>query len=170
MPIEELVRQAVLSRRISLEDLERLDRGNELLELSDSIAFDLGLHIRRAAQEQYRGRPVAIDISLTSGQQLFRGNSGDGCVADNDEWIRRKRNTVRRFGHSSLYIGIKKGQLDMREKFFADPLEYAFHGGAVPLYIAGCTFPIATVTCSGLKQEEDHLLAAECIRDFAKSM
>ena len=84
--------------------------------------------------------------------------------ADNDAWIERKNRVVRRFGHSSFYMGVSsEGRFN--EQFLLDEREYAAHGGAFPVIVRGVGV-VGTVTVSGLPQEEDHRLVVSVLRDF----
>ena len=87
-----------------------------------------------------------------------------GSAADNDAWIERKNRVVRRFGHSSFYMGVSsEGRFN--EQFLLDEREYAAHGGAFPVIVRGVGV-VGTVTVSGLPQEEDHRLVVSVLRDF----
>jgi uncharacterized protein (UPF0303 family) len=74
---------------------------------------------------------------------------------------------VRRFGHSSFYVGTKHrlagNTLAERER--VDPTLYADHGGAFPVIVRGVG-PVGTVTVSGLPQEDDHRLVVEVLQAF----
>ncbi|CAI4956725.1 BAD_HP_G0039660.mRNA.1.CDS.1 [Saccharomyces cerevisiae] len=54
-----------------------------------------------------------------------------------------------------------------RKSFFVDSKEYAFHGGAVLIQSERSDYPYACLTISGLKQEEDHLMAVSSLIAFA---
>ncbi|CAL9728822.1 hypothetical protein MOUN0_E06590 [Monosporozyma unispora] len=167
MPVDRALLERLTKRDISLPEIEALDTENKFKEFDSEIAWKLGCSVKALAEKEFPGRGVAIDITLTTGQQLFRANStGKGIKFDNDNWIRRKQNTVKRFGVSSFYINVKKGSLDFKTKFYCDPVEYAFHGGAIPLYLNNLESPIAILTCSGLAQEEDYILGLTAIKQF----
>jgi uncharacterized protein (UPF0303 family) len=46
---------------------------------------------------------------------------------------------------------------------------YAPHGGSFPVYVAGVG-AVATVTVSGLPQQQDHNLVVEALREILQSM
>ena len=126
----------------------------------NDTAWELGGRLVAAARD--RGLAVTIDIERGE-QQLFHC-ALPGTAADNDEWIRRKNRVVRRFGHSSFYMGRAHGDA-FAERFLLDPTVYAAHGGAFPVIVRGVG-PIGTVTVSGLPQEEDHRLVVSVLREF----
>jgi uncharacterized protein (UPF0303 family) len=44
--------------------------------------------------------------------------------------------------------------------------EYAIHGGAVPIRVTGVEGVVAVVVVSGLKQDEDHAVVVEAIKEL----
>jgi uncharacterized protein (UPF0303 family) len=126
----------------------------------NDTAWALGQALVAAARE--RGLAVTIDIARGE-QQLFHC-ALPGTAADHDEWIRRKNRVVRRFGHSSFYLGSAHGDA-FAERFLLDPTVYAAHGGAFPAIVRGVG-PVGTITVSGLPQEEDHRLVVSVLREF----
>lgn len=44
--------------------------------------------------------------------------------------------------------------------------EYAIHGGGYPIRVRGVEGIVAVVVVSGLKQEDDHQVVAETIKEF----
>lgn len=126
-------------------------------------AWALGSLLVELARE--RDLPVAVDIRRGD-QQLFH-HARPGTSADNDSWIERKNNVVRRFGHSSLLVGQRhRDRGTTFEQAAGLPREtYAAHGGAFPITVAGAGV-IGTVTASGLPQVQDHALVVEALRRF----
>ncbi|CAI4265909.1 AAC_HP2_G0003120.mRNA.1.CDS.1 [Saccharomyces cerevisiae] len=159
--------ERLTSRKVPLEELQDMEKRCFLSTFTYQDAFDLGTYIRNAVKENFPEKPVAIDISLPNGHCLFRTVTYGGSALDNDFWIQRKKKTALRFGHSSFYMGCKKGDKTPEEKFFVDSKEYAFHGGAVLIQSERSDYPYACLTISGLKQEEDHLMAVSSLIAFA---
>jgi uncharacterized protein (UPF0303 family) len=112
--------------------------------------------------------PITVDIRLGE-QQLFHF-ALPGTAADNDAWIERKNRVVRRFGHSSFYMGTecRSDGVGFGERYLLDESEFAAHGGAFPVIVRG-TGVVGTVTVSGLPQEEDHRLVVAVLREFLAS-
>jgi uncharacterized protein (UPF0303 family) len=108
---------------------------------------------------------VTVDIRRGD-QQLFHCALA-GTAADNDAWIERKTRVVRRFGHSSFYVGerLRRDGTTIAERFLLDEREYAPHGGAFPVIVRDVGM-VGTVTVSGLPQEEDHRLVVSVLRAF----
>ncbi|KAF9201795.1 hypothetical protein BGZ49_007992, partial [Haplosporangium sp. Z 27] len=134
----------------SFTNNDALNLGNDLVQLANS-------------RSPYKGISVLI---TRNGQVLFQ-HSMDGTTVDNEDWLRRKNNTVNRLQHSSYYIGrelASKGLTDM-EKYKVSMNDYACHGGGFPLIIknVGC---VGAIVVSGLKQDEDHALVTQGIRKF----
>ena len=88
---------------------------------------------------------------------------------DNEVWVRRKRNSVLRWGCSTWFLHCK---FDADEEAFAAKYglssekakEYAIHGGGVPIRIKGVEGVVAVVVVSGLKQHLDHGVIVDVIR------
>jgi uncharacterized protein (UPF0303 family) len=148
------------------EDLDALLAQEERLQFerfANETALSLGMLLMERARE--RQMPVAIDI-MRGEQQLFHAGLA-GSSADNDVWLQRKARVVRRFGHSSWYIGClarAKGY-DFHAKFLLDPRKFAPAGGAFPVLVKG-TGMVGTVAVSGLPQREDHVFVTSVIEDF----
>lgn len=156
----------------SLEELDKLEGDEIRLEKFDStVCWKLGSIARDLSIERYPKKAVVIDISLASGQVLFHSVTNDGTSLDNDQWIARKKKTVLRFGKSSFYIGqkLRIKKLPMEDALFVSPIDYASHGGSVPIRVKGVDGVIGTLTISGLAQEEDHLLAIEVLTKVSKN-
>lgn len=166
--IDKQTLQTLIERKYSLQELDEWEKACQFKSFNNETAFELGMFVRAATLENFPGKSVAIRIKLMSGQELFRCNVGDNVKQDNDNWLRRKENTVQRFGISTMQISVKRGSLDFETKFFCDAKNYAYHGGAIPLYLVNSSYPFAILTCSGLLQEEDHMLGLSCLREFTK--
>lgn len=143
---------------------------SELLWQEDDLQFNafdsfsawrVGSWIVKKARKE--GLPIAVDITV-SGRCLFHWSANQASV-DNEAWIERKRKSVMRFGHSSLYLGrfLAAQGKSAAQKYYVDESEYAFHGGSFPLRLRG-TGVVGTVTVSGLKQEDDHDLVVQSLR------
>jgi uncharacterized protein (UPF0303 family) len=130
---------------------------------TNETAWELGHALVDAARRG--GLSVTVDIRRGE-QQLFH-YALPGTAADNDAWIERKNRVVRRFGHSSFYMGstYRLDGTSIRERHLLNEAEYAAHGGAFPVIVRDVGV-VGTVTVSGLPQEEDHRLVVETLRAF----
>jgi len=129
-----------------------------LKRFDESDAWRLGCWLRAAAVE--RGHGVVIDVRRV-GQQLFYA-AMPGTTADNPEWVRRKSNVALRFHRSSYAIGLEMQEKNsnLTERYGLPLIDYASHGGSVPIRVEGVGV-VAAVTVSGLPMREDHELAIE---------
>ncbi|KAL3483972.1 hypothetical protein BJX62DRAFT_61612 [Aspergillus germanicus] len=112
--------------------------------------------------------PAVVSITLAnSGQVLFQCVTGPGTTADNEHWIRRKRNTTLRFGASSWFMHCKfqGDEGAFAAKYSVGNDEYAIHGGAVPIYVRGVEGVVAVVVVSGLAQHEDHAVIFDVVKE-----
>ena len=149
-----------------LAELLAQEQELQLDSFDNDAAWELGSRLVAAARAD--GHGVTIDVTRGE-QQLFHA-ALDGTSADNDAWIARKNAVVRRFGHSSYYVGreCEAAGASLEERFFVDPRQYSAHGGAFPIAIRGVGV-VGTVTVSGLPQAEDHRLVVSVLREFARS-
>ena len=102
-----------------------------------------------------RKLPVAFDVFL--GERTVYSVALPGSTPDNLEWIRRKRNSVRRFGKSSFRINREQAEkgTSLHDSKAVPEEEYAGHGGAVPILVDELGL-IGVVTVSGLPGYQDH--------------
>jgi uncharacterized protein (UPF0303 family) len=132
-------------------------------------AFELGhlLYARLAPLAPERSTVISISLANSS-QLVFQCVTGPGIAPDNEHWVRRKRNTVLRFGASTWFMHCKFGGNEAA--FVAkyglsgeQQAEYAIHGGAVPIYVQGVAGVVAVVVVSGLAQNEDHAVIFDVV-------
>lgn len=126
-------------------------------------ALALGLTLIEEARRT--GKKVTVDITR-KGHRLFL-HAMEGTSPENEDWIRRKNNTVGHFVKSSWHAAL---QLRSESKTLAADYglsddEYVLAGGAFPLILTGEGL-IGTVTVSGLPDQEDHDLVTSGIRRF----
>jgi len=135
----------------------------QLPGFDEDQAWVLGVAL--VGEARRRGAGVVIDIER-AGWQLFHA-ALPGSAPDNDEWVRRKGNVVRRFGRSSLHVGqlCRDQGTTLEEKYAVPSADYAAHGGAFPLLVRGVG-PVGVVAVSGLPQLEDHDLLLTVLRGW----
>jgi uncharacterized protein (UPF0303 family) len=147
-------------------DLEKIAQQEKRLQFKSfdaETAWAIGAALKTAAEK--RGAKVAIDIQL-HGHPLF-AYAMPGTTPDNLDWIRRKRNVVRRYHRSSYAIGLthQRNETTLQSKTGLDLKDYAPHGGCFPILLEG-TGCVGTITVSGLPQREDHALVVEVLQDY----
>ncbi len=145
------------------EDLRRITLQEERLQFdrfSATTAWDLGRRLKEIAES--RQAAIVIDIHLQALPLFYVALPG--TTPDNPEWVRRKRNIVRRFFRSSYAIGllVKQQKINLDA---LDPRDYAAHGGSFPILLPG-TGCVGTITVSGLPQREDHCLVVQTVADL----
>lgn len=144
-----------------LATLQQHETELQFNEFTRDMALTLGMGLVQAAKDA--GVAVMVDIRLGD-LQLF-GHAMTGTTPDNSEWVRRKNNVVRRYAHSSFYMGTlyRSRGTTFEAHTGLDPREYAAAGGAFPLLIKGVGM-VGTITVSGLPQEQDHAMVVAQIR------
>jgi len=146
--------------RETLDELLAQEEELQFTSFTNDDAWALGNLLVAGARE--RGLAVTVDISR--GEQRLFHFALPGTAADNDEWIERKNRVVRRFGHSSYFMGVSEGEA-FASNYLLDEREYAAHGGAFPVRVRDAGV-VGTVTVSGLPQEDDHRFVVAVLRDF----
>jgi uncharacterized protein (UPF0303 family) len=153
------------------DDLERIGRQERELQwtsFNEEDAWQLGSTLRELGVE--RQLSIVIDIRRFgphlgnhAGAPLFYA-ALHGTSPDNAEWARRKANIVARLYRSSYAIGLalKARNTTVQEKYGLPATDYASHGGAFPITLAG-TGVVGSVTVSGLPQRDDHELVVEAL-------
>lgn len=137
-------------------------------------AWTLGVALRERLLH-LTGKPAVINISLANKNQLlFHTATRSGIQPDNDVWVARKRKTVLRWGVSSWYMHVKMAgdEGKFRDKYGLgnEAVEYAIHGGGVPVRVAGVEGVVAVVVVSGLTQQEDHMAVVEQMSRLIREM
>lgn len=143
---------ASVDQQAYLERLLRQERELQFKSFDSAAALAMGLQLVEAASAV--GQSVLVDIRMGD-LQLFQ-HAMSGTSLDNADWIRRKINVVRRFGHSSLYIAcLYRARGTSFQNTYLDPCDFAACGGGFPLSVRGVGM-VGTIAVSGLPHEEDH--------------
>ena len=135
----------------------------ELPSFSAAEAVALGLLATdRAITEQ-----LAIIIEVHHLGRLAYRAALPGSIPDSDDWILRKRRTVERYQRSTLATKVKYEErgTTFNEATGLSELEYAAHGGGMPIIVAGVGV-VGGFYASGLPEVEDHRFLVACLRDL----
>ncbi|KAM0343593.1 hypothetical protein ACHAPU_008344 [Fusarium lateritium] len=169
--LESIYQESTANGVLQLEELKADSDSFTLASFTTEDAFALGnLLYARLYPFATQGKPTVISIALANTSQvIFQTVTGPGTVPDNEQWVRRKRNTVLRFGSSTWFMHNKmKGDEDAFAAKYAiadsNKGDYAIHGGAIPIRVQGVEGIVAIVVVSGLKQDEDHGVIADVIK------
>ncbi len=132
---------------------------------TNNTAYEIGTRIIERAFKE--GHSIVIDIQMND-ERIFYTRM-DAGTANNDDWVRRKNNTVHHFNHSSYYMHeYFKSVGESLETHSLNPKEYAAEGGAFPLIIKGEGI-VGTITVSGLQGHEDHGMVTAILKDYFQS-
>lgn len=135
----------------------------ELPTFSAAEAVALGLLATdRAVTEQ-----LAIIIEVHHLGRLAYRAALPGSIPDSDDWLIRKRRTVERYQRSTLATKVKYEErgTTFNEATGLSELEYAAHGGGMPIIVAGVGV-VGGFYASGLPEVEDHRFLVACLRDL----
>jgi uncharacterized protein (UPF0303 family) len=145
---------------MDIAEIEAELAGLELSSFDEGTALRLGnILIDMAKVDQL---PVVINIRSVN--RTFFHAALAGSAPLHEIWARRKSNIALTFHEPSLLVGLRhKEKGESLAKHGLDPAEFADHGGAVPIRVAGAGV-VAVATVSGLPQVEDHKLVVRGIK------
>lgn len=92
--------QIIMNNEI-LTELLTQEEELQFLHFNNATAWELGNLIKVAAEKL----SVSVSIDVYAFEQVVFSYAMPGTSKDQQDWIRRKRNSVMRFGHSSYYQG-----------------------------------------------------------------
>ena len=133
----------------------------ELDSFSNRMALDMCLKIIALAES--RNQQIAVEICRLNHSIFLYVD--DKLPVDKHNWLRRKANVAKQFEESSLNV---KNDLEIRkmtlEKTFGlDEKDFLAKGGSIPIFVKNAGM-IATITVSGLHDEEDHKIIIEALK------
>ena len=141
----------------------QLESQAEQLEFSSFSAKD-SLHLGELALSiaRSRGLPIAIEVWRTD-RLVFKA-ALPGTSAENDDWLRRKKNVADKFEDSTMAVRVRHEEqgLDFNTATLLPLVDYAAHGGGSPIKVID-TGTVGFFGISGLPQVEDHKLIIECL-------
>ena len=126
----------------------------------DRFDHDDAWRIGSALVERCRREGLPVVISITLGAQRVFHVALPGATADNDSWVDRKANVVRRFDRSSLEVERHydiPNFPDFYTVFGIARQDYAPGEGAIPIRVRGSQ--VGVLSISGLESGGDHDLA-----------
>jgi uncharacterized protein (UPF0303 family) len=111
--------------------------------------------------------PAAGTIEIELNHQLLFACATPGATPGQADWIRRKRNTVRRFARSTYAVGrtLERDGETLQARHGLALHDYAAHGGGFPIFVKD-TGMVGTVVLSGLPQRDDHSLVVAAIAEL----
>ncbi len=129
-------------------------------------AFDHSTALKMATKvidlANARKQTIAVEIArLNFPVFLF---VGDGLPADKLNWLRRKANIAKHFEESSLRVkhDLMKGNMSLEKTFALGEKDFLARGGAIPIFVKNAGM-VATITVSGLSDEQDHQIILEAL-------
>jgi uncharacterized protein (UPF0303 family) len=148
-----------------LETLLAQEGDCQFEHFNNEDALQLGLLIVQIAKEEIK-KSIAVHIEIDE-HPLFT-HYMEGTSGNNLYWVTAKKNVVKKFEHSSLYIGemFKDQGTTFHKATGLSDGEFQAEGGSFPLMVRG-KGRIGSVTVSGLTGEEDHALAVEGIKRYS---
>ena len=149
----------------AVEDLTIIDQQEAVLHFgsfNSETAWRLGNAMRARLIAGEAGGTIEIEVA---GHLLF-ACATPGATPGQADWIRRKRNTVRRFARSSYAVGriLERDGQTMEGRHGLLLADFAAHGGGFPIILEG-TGAVGSAIVSGLPQRDDHALVVSAIAE-----
>ena len=144
-----------MSANALIEAIQAQESALVFATFDELTAYETGEALR--AEALARKAPVIVEIRSATRRLYFAALPGSS--GDNDEWARRKGNTVLRTHASSFRVGLQlkdKGRSAWPDAGL-DPKDFSEHGGGFPVTVRG-TGVVAVIAVSGLPSREDHEL------------
>ncbi|KIJ16087.1 hypothetical protein PAXINDRAFT_168686, partial [Paxillus involutus ATCC 200175] len=140
-----------------------------------NVAWDLGNIIRANCIQQFPWPSVIYISHANSSQLLFFATSGPGTLPDNMEWAKRKEAVVRRWGVSTLRMGLemrqpgKSVQQAVKDTFeLEDSSAYCCHAGGFPVKVRGVEGVVGVIVVSGVAKPDEswHNVIVDGIKEY----
>ena len=133
----------------------------ELDSFSNRMALEMGLKIIDLAKS--RNQHIAVEISRLNHTVFIYVD--DNLPVDKHNWLRRKTNVAKQFEESSLSVknDLKEDNMTLEITFGLDEKDFLAKGGSIPIFIKSAGM-IATITVSGLHDEEDHKIIVDALK------
>jgi uncharacterized protein (UPF0303 family) len=131
---------------------------------NEADAFQIGSALKAAADAQ--NLPMVIDVALWDRKLFYFARPG--TTSDNEDWVRRKVNLVKRLHKSSYRVGreLAEAGITLADRSLPEK-DYAAAGGSFPVRVLGAGL-IGAITISGLPQRDDHNTVVAAIADYLK--
>lgn len=144
------------------EILRKQEADLTFASFDSEAAWQIGQSLRKRAIS-INGN-VTIDITV-GGLQLFHSAVGHPSP-NNENWIRRKRNTVMTFWQSSALVGqeMKASGRTLADHGYSEN-DMTLSGGSFPIRIKNLGV-VGTVTVSGLSHDMDHPLIVDALSEY----
>ena len=139
----------------------RIMKKIELDSFSNRMALDMGLKIIALAES--RNQHIAVEICRLNHSIFLYVD--DKLPVDKHNWLRRKANVAKQFEESSLNVknDLELGRMTLEKTFGLDEKDFLAKGGSIPIFVKNAGM-IATITVSGLHDEEDHKIIIEALK------
>ena len=133
----------------------------ELDSFSNRTAFEMASSIIDLAKK--RNQHIAVEICRLNHTVFLYVD--DNLPADKHNWLRRKANVAKQFEESSLSVknDLKEGNMTLEKTFGLDDKDFIAKGGSIPIFIKNVGM-VATITVSGLHDEEDHKIIVDALK------
>lgn len=124
-----------------------------------SFNADTALKIGNYAISYCKKHQLAVCINIYAYSKTLFHFCFESCSMNNEEWVRKKRNAVLYFQHSTKFLALKnKDDASLLQtKYGLSNHDYCIVPGGFPIKLKGCG-NVGAICISGLTPDEDHEL------------
>nr|WP_314464422.1 heme-binding protein [uncultured Clostridium sp.] len=146
----------------SAEILAQIEKLFFLKKFDSRDALEVGSRMIRLSKK-YQKEPFIIIIREQDELPIFQ-YAGDSMSQRNINFAMKKRNTVLKTGHCSLWVMAHQQTYGGMGEYFQEDTECLPVGGAFPIYVNEDL--AATIAVSGLKEGLDHQVIVDALADY----
>lgn len=129
---------------------------------------DVALKIGEDGIKYCKEHQLSVCIDITAYSKTLFHYCFDDCSVNNEEWIRKKRNTVLYFQHSTKFLSLKNNYDDaiLQTKYGLSNHDYCLTAGGFPIKLKDSGV-VGSICISGLAPDEDHDLVIKLLAKHA---
>lgn len=133
----------------------------------DHFDSDTALAIGQNCIQYAKEHHLSICLDIYAYSKVMFHYCSDGCSVNNEEFLRKKRNSVLYFGYSTKYLNLKnKNDASLiQTKYGLSLHDYCITPGGFPIRLKNSGL-IGSICVSGLSPEEDHACVIEVINHY----
>lgn len=147
-------------KELSLKICEKEEQELILKHFFNQDAYILGSYITDICIQNN----IPVIISIEKNNQIIFQYAHDGTSNNNNYWIQKKINVVKRFDKSSAYMTYKLKEQNLSfEQKYGNSKDYALTPGAFPIRVENVG-TVGIIAISGLSSEEDHQLIIDGLK------
>lgn len=147
----------------NIDEIAKQEQQLQFEHFSLDDAWQIGCQLKMQATAN--NSPVIIEIYAF--EQVLFYSVCPGSSKDQSYWVKMKRQTVMRYGHSTHYLSFYNAAKNrvFETQPHIDATQYCAHGGSFPIRLKGSEV-IGAITVAGMSSEQDHQLIVDTLSQW----